>query len=45
MSSGQAVALSTVETMLAALAGGVLGTAGYLLTLPLWSGSRFRPHR
>ena len=42
VSSGQAVALSTVETMLAALAGGVLGTAGYLLTLPLWSGVTFQ---
>lgn len=35
--SGQVVALSVVETMLAALGGALLGTLVYLLTLPLWS--------
>ena len=42
ITGGQAVALSTVETMLAALAGGVLGTAGYLLTLPAWAAIGFQ---
>ncbi|MFT4109025.1 hypothetical protein [Propionicimonas sp.] len=39
---GQVVALSAIETMLAALAGAVLGTLGYLATLPLWAGVAFQ---
>lgn len=42
ITGGQAIALSTVETMLAALAGGVLGVAGYLLTLPAWAAVGFQ---
>lgn len=37
ITGGQAIALSTVETMLAGLIGGVLGAVGYLVTLPAWS--------
>jgi hypothetical protein len=39
---GQVVALSAIETMLAALAGAALGTLGYLATLPLWAGVTFQ---
>ena len=42
ITGGQATALSTAETMLAGLAGGVFGVAGYLLTLPAWSLIRFQ---
>lgn len=42
VTGGQTIALSTVETMLAALAGGVLGVFGYLLTLPAWSAISFQ---
>lgn len=39
---GQVVALSAIETMLAALVGALLGTLGYLVTLPLWSAVTFQ---
>ena len=42
LTGGQAIALSTVETMLAGLAGGVLGVVGYLLTLPAWAAIGFQ---
>lgn len=42
ITGGQAIGLSTVETMLAALAGGVLGAVGYLLTLPAWAAIGFQ---
>lgn len=42
VTGGQVIALSTIETMLAALAGAVLGVSGYLATLPLWSGIAFQ---
>lgn len=45
ISGGQAITLSTVETMLAGLAGGVLGTIGYLITLPAWSAVTFQATR
>lgn len=38
---GQVVALSTLETALAALVGAVAGTVGYLLTLPFWPAVTF----
>lgn len=38
---GQVIALSTIETMLAALVGAVLGAFGYLLTLPGWQAISF----
>lgn len=38
----QVVALSAIETMLAALIGVVLGTIGYVLTLPLWQAVTFQ---
>lgn len=41
-SGSQVVALSTIETMLAALIGAVLGTLGYLATLPLWQAVTFQ---
>lgn len=41
-SGSQVVALSAIETMLAALIGAVLGTLGYLVTLPLWQGVTFQ---
>jgi hypothetical protein len=41
-SGAQVVALSTIETMLAALIGAVLGTLGYLATLPLWRAVTFQ---
>ncbi len=42
ITGGQAIALSTAETMLAALAGGALGVAGYLITLPAWAAIGFQ---
>ncbi|MFT4296541.1 MAG: hypothetical protein QM582_14125 [Micropruina sp.] len=42
ITGGQAIGLSTAETMLAALAGGVLGIVGYLLTLPVWAAISFQ---
>ncbi len=42
LTGGQAIALSTVETMLAGLIGGVLGVVGYLLTLPAWAAIGFQ---
>ncbi|MFT4216302.1 MAG: hypothetical protein QM619_03835 [Micropruina sp.] len=42
ITGGQAVGLSTVETMLAAVVGGVLGTLGYLATLPAWAAIGFQ---
>lgn len=39
---GQVVALSAIETMLAALIGALLGTLGYLATLPLWAAVTFQ---
>ena len=39
---GQVVALSAIETMLAALLGALLGTLGYLGTLPLWASVTFQ---
>ncbi len=42
ITGGQATGLSTVETMLAALAGGLLGVGGYLLTLPVWAAISFQ---
>jgi hypothetical protein len=39
---GQVVALSAIETMLAALLGALLGTLGYLGTLPLWAAVTFQ---
>lgn len=41
-SGSQVVTLSTIETMLAALVGAVLGTLGYLATLPLWQAVTFQ---
>jgi hypothetical protein len=41
-SGSQVVALSAIETMLAALIGAVLGTLGYLATLPLWQAVTFQ---
>jgi hypothetical protein len=38
----QVVFLTAVETMAAALLGGIAGTAGYLLSLPVWPGVRFQ---
>jgi hypothetical protein len=38
---GQVVTLSVLETMLAALVGAVLGTIGYLVTLPVWQAVTF----
>ena len=37
VTGGQAVALSTLETMLSALLGAAVGTVGYLVTLPGWA--------
>lgn len=37
VTGGQAVTLSTLETMLSALLGAAVGTVGYLVTLPAWS--------
>jgi len=37
VTGGQAVALSTLETMLSALLGAMVGTLGYLVTLPGWA--------
>jgi hypothetical protein len=41
VTGGQVVALSTLETMLAALAGAVGGTLAYLVTLPVWAAVSF----
>lgn len=38
---GQVVALSTLETVLAAVVGALAGTVGYLITLPLWAAITF----
>ena len=42
VTGGQAVALSTLETMLSALLGAAVGTVGYLVTLPGWGLLRFQ---
>lgn len=42
VTGGQVVALSALETMLAAAAGAVLGLLGYLVTLPLWAAITFQ---
>ncbi len=42
VTSGQAITLSTLETLLTALAGALLGSVGYLLTVPLWSAVTFQ---
>ncbi len=42
VSGSQVVALSALETMLAAAAGAALGLAGYLLTLPAWAAVAFQ---
>lgn len=41
VTGGQVVALSTLETMMAALVGALAGAVGYLVTLPLWAAVRF----
>jgi Predicted ABC-type transport system involved in lysophospholipase L1 biosynthesis, permease component len=41
VTGGQAVALSSLETMLSALLGAAAGTIGYLVTLPGWALLRF----
>jgi len=41
VTGGQAVALSTLETMLSALLGAMVGTIGYLVTLPGWALLKF----
>jgi len=38
---GQVLALSVIETMLAALVGAIVGTIGYLVTLPGWRAVTF----
>lgn len=42
ITGGQAIGLSTIETMLAALAGALLGGVGYLVSLPAWSAVSFQ---
>jgi hypothetical protein len=42
VTGGQVVALSALETMLAALVGALAGMVGYLITLPLWSATGFQ---
>jgi len=42
VSGGQVVALSALETMLAASVGAVLGLVGYLVTLPAWAAISFQ---
>ena len=42
VTGGQAIGLSTLETMLNALAGAILGLALYLVTLPAWSAIVFQ---
>lgn len=42
VSGGQVVALSVLETVLAALAGAVVGLVGYLVTLPAWAAITFQ---
>lgn len=39
---GQVIALSAIETMLAALVGAILGTVAYLATVPLWQAVTFQ---
>ncbi|HEY3547087.1 MAG TPA: hypothetical protein VGK17_13525 [Propionicimonas sp.] len=42
VTGGQVVALSALETMLAALVGALAGMVGYLITLPLWPAIAFQ---
>lgn len=42
VTGGQVVALSSLETMLAAVVGAVAGSLGYLATVPLWSAISFQ---
>ncbi len=42
LTGGQAVALSTLETMLAAIAGGLVGLMGYLVSVPAWAAISFQ---